>query len=233
MDPLDVQRIDQGLWRWSVPHPEWKPEKGGPAGWDQRVGCVYYEAPDAVVLIDPLVPADGTPDLERFWTALDRDVERAARPVEILLANHFHVRSAAPVRERYRSAVWAHSQAPIDLDVAHRFDESTPLPGGIHAFAITALYPGEVVFHIPSHRALVPADAILGAGNGKLRLPPAGWAEAGEAGPARYARLRPELTRLLDLSFDRVLVSHGEPVLTGGKAALEAALRGEVSNVKT
>ena len=47
--------------------PTWKstaaaptPAKGGPGGWEQSVGCVYYEAPDHVVLIDPLAPPAGT-----------------------------------------------------------------------------------------------------------------------------------------------------------------------------
>ena len=66
-----------GLWRWTAPHPNWR--EG--ADWEQEVGCVYYEAPDATVLIDPLVP----PERERFFEALDRDVERRGLPVSILL----------------------------------------------------------------------------------------------------------------------------------------------------
>ena len=61
---MDVQRLADGLWRWTTFYPEW----------NAVVGCVYYEAPDAVVLIDPLVPED---EADRFWKALDRDVKRA------------------------------------------------------------------------------------------------------------------------------------------------------------
>ena len=39
--------------------------------------------------------------------------------------------------------------------------------------------------------------------------------------PALSEALRP----LLDLDIERVLVSHGEPVLGGGREALETALR--------
>jgi hypothetical protein len=42
---MQVARIAEGLWRWSAYYEEWR----------EDVGCVYYEAPDAVVLIDPLV----------------------------------------------------------------------------------------------------------------------------------------------------------------------------------
>ena len=44
------------------------------------VASVYAEFAEAVVLIDPLVPASGSPTRERFWRALGRDVARLARP---------------------------------------------------------------------------------------------------------------------------------------------------------
>src|SRR5437667_9971249 len=86
---MQVQKLAPGLWRWTAPHPAWQPS----ADWPQEVGCVYFEAREAVVLIDPLVPpAD---DGERFWRALDRDVERAGRPVLVLLPAPQHPRAAA------------------------------------------------------------------------------------------------------------------------------------------
>ena len=73
----------------------------------------------------------------------------------------------------------------------------------------------------PLVRALVAGDAVIGDGGGGARLCPASWA-GGTAGLARVARtLRP----LLELPVERVLVSHGEPVLAEGRAALERALR--------
>ncbi len=74
---MEVTRLADGLWRWTALHPDWKPGDGGPDGWEQEVSCVYLEAPDHVVLVDPLVPGD---ERDRFFEALDRDVERARRP---------------------------------------------------------------------------------------------------------------------------------------------------------
>jgi hypothetical protein len=74
---MEVQELRRGLWRWTAPHPDWSPSLDRPGGWPRMVGCVYYEPPEAagtVVLIDPLAPPEGTPDHERFWRALDRDV---------------------------------------------------------------------------------------------------------------------------------------------------------------
>ena len=79
---VDVRQLADGLWRWT-------------AG---EAGCVYYEAPDAVALIDPLLPAG---EQERFLAYLDRDVERLGLPVSILLTDPRHERSAPFLRERY------------------------------------------------------------------------------------------------------------------------------------
>jgi glyoxylase-like metal-dependent hydrolase (beta-lactamase superfamily II) len=228
MERLEVQRIAEGLWRWTAPHPEWTPDKGGPAGWDRSVGSVYCETPDGIVLIDPLAPPAGTPEFRSLFDALDRDVERSGRPLAILLANRYHVRSTQAVYERYRSrpgaSVWAHAASGVGCTVTRRFVEQDPLPGGLRAFSISGLNAEEVVFHLPAHRALVPADAILGAGGGKLRLAPPDWAED----RARYQeRFREELRRLLDLPIERVLVSHGEPVLEGGARALAELLESQ------
>jgi glyoxylase-like metal-dependent hydrolase (beta-lactamase superfamily II) len=183
------------------------------------VGCVYYEGPDATVLIDPLVPPAGSSEEGRFWKALDGDVERLGLPVAILLGNHDHLRSAREVEARYRggrgSSVWMHGGALA----AER------LPGGIEAYPACGLNPEEVLFWIPRHRALVAADALLGAGGGELRVAPASWAAADEEGQARYeSAFRRDLRKLLDLPIEIVLVAHGEPALEDGREALRRAL---------
>ena len=98
---MDVQQLADGLWRWTAPHPDaarW-PDWGPPV--PTEVGCVYYEAPDTVVLIDPLLPAG---EEEKFLEYLDRDVERLGLPVSILLTAAWHERSSALLRDRYHAA---------------------------------------------------------------------------------------------------------------------------------
>jgi hypothetical protein len=81
---MDARQLAAGLWRWTT-----------------RDGAsVYYEAPDAVVLFDPLVPV---PEEEKFLAYLDRDVERLGLPVSILLTTERDERSAPFLRERYRA----------------------------------------------------------------------------------------------------------------------------------
>ena len=76
------------------------------------------------------------------------------------------------------------------------------------------------MYWIPQHRTLVPGDVLLGAAGGGLRLCPRSWLPESTTVEMLAASLRP----LLDLPVTRVLVSHGEPVLRNGRAALERAL---------
>ena len=206
---MEVERIDEGLWRWTAFHSEWR----------QPVGCVYLEAPDGVCLIDPLVPPEDEP---RFLDALDRDVARLGLPVHVLVSVHWHARSARELRERYRAEVWAPSRARAAVvrraGQVRPFRPGEPLPGGIQAFATAR--SNEVVFYVPERRTLVVGDVILGADDGALRLCPESWLPKG----VDHRQLRTSLAPLLGLAVDRVLVAHGKPVLGNGDRALAELL---------
>jgi glyoxylase-like metal-dependent hydrolase (beta-lactamase superfamily II) len=228
---MDVMQLRKGLWRWTAPHPEWRPEKGGPGGWERDVGCVFFEPPvgekDGAVLIDPLAPSAGTLEAARFWDALDRDLERIGRSVVVVLTGFYHQRSAGEFRERYGAAVWAPESARerLTCPLARTFREGDPLPGGLEAHEIAGPERSEFALWIPAHRALVIADALIGAGGGRVRLAPPSWAEPGPEGEAQYRGPYGEtLRRLLALPLEMLLVSHGEPVLERGREALAEAL---------
>lgn len=194
-----VERIEEGLWRWTTAHPDWKATDD----WERDVGCLYFEATDAIVLIDPLTPADAA-EHDRFLEALDRDVARIARPVVALLTCTWHSRSAEQLAERYHGRVVApFSQAA--------------LPAGVRA--VEAPSADEVVYWLEPVRAVVPGDALLGTADG-LRLCPASWLGSRGGLP----QLRAELAPLLELPVERVLTSHGPPRLSDGRAALAHAL---------
>ena len=216
---MRVQEIAAGLWCWTGRHPDWTPEDAGPTGWEQEVGCVYYEAAGAVVLIDPLVPPE---DAERFWAALDRDVERANSPVHVLLTVFWHGRSARELADRYGAEIWAHESV---LDVERREVEPTrtfafgeTLPGGV--LPHDAVRFDEAVLWLPQPRALVFGDVVLGADGGGVRLCPESWLGKG----GTHADLKMALRPLLELPVERLLVSHGRPVLESGHSQLEKIL---------
>ena len=68
-------------------------------------------------------------------------------------------------------------------------------------------------------------DVLLGAGAkphptpDPLRLCPESWLDG-----ATYKALRKSLQPLLELRIERILVSHGDPVLSGAKDALAALI---------
>ncbi len=209
---MEVSQIAPGLWRWTGRHEEW----------GQDVGCVYVEAEREVCLLDPLVPPE---EPARFWAALDRDVERVGGDVHVLLTVFWHARSARELAARYRAWLWAPSRAKAAVEkragtVSDAFRPGDPLPGGIQAFASGR--SNEVVFWLPEHRALVAGDVILGDDGGGVRLCPESWLPPGTG----HAKLRRTLRPLLELDVERVLVSHGEPVLERGAEALRAILAG-------
>jgi glyoxylase-like metal-dependent hydrolase (beta-lactamase superfamily II) len=207
---VEVHEVSGGLWTWTAYHDEWA----------ATVGSVYCETADGVVLVDPLVPAD---EAGRFWGALDRDVARVGGRVHVLLTVHWHARNARAVAERYGARTWApvRARAPLSrrsVTVTDAFRPGDALPGGIEAFGTARA--SEVVYWLPEHRALVPGDVVLGREGGGLRLCPRSWLPSRTTLEELAESLRP----LLDLPIERVLVSHGEPVLEDGCAALAAAL---------
>jgi glyoxylase-like metal-dependent hydrolase (beta-lactamase superfamily II) len=209
---MRVTQVEAGLWLWTAYHEDW----------GEDVGCVYCETEDGVVLVDPLVPAD---EPERFWDALDKDVERVGGDVHVLVTVFWHARSSAAVVERYGARVWAPTRGKGAIErragtVTDAYRPGDRLPGGIEAF-LTAR-AAEVVFWIPQHRALVPGDVVLGDESGGLRLCPPTWLPEASSVEKVAESLRP----LLELPVERVLVSHGDPVLEDGGAALAKLLAG-------
>jgi glyoxylase-like metal-dependent hydrolase (beta-lactamase superfamily II) len=193
-----MDAIAPGLRRWTAWHEEWR----------EDVGSVAVETGDGLVFIDPLAapPELGTPDhvlVTVYWHGRASAVAGAQR----VWAS---TRSAGPLRNR-------------EIPVTDAFREGDELPGGI--VAIQTPRAAEVVYWLPDQKALVVGDVLLGAGakpdatTERLRLCPERW-----LGVATHDDLREALAPLLDLQIESVLVSHGEPVLTGGGRALAAAL---------
>jgi glyoxylase-like metal-dependent hydrolase (beta-lactamase superfamily II) len=208
---VDVAELAPGLWRWTALRPEWPDE----------VGCVYCETSDGVVLIDPLVPAD---EPERFWEALDRDVERVAGDVHVLVTVFWHTRSTADVVERYGARVWAPRAGKGAIErragvVSDTYRPDDSLPGGIRAFRTARA--AEIVLWLPEHATLVPGDVLLADSEHPLRLSPERWLPEAKT----LEDLRASLLPLLELPVERILVSHGEPVLEDAGAALASVLR--------
>jgi hypothetical protein len=210
-----LRELRPGLYRWTARHPDADadPEPGSPADWGPDVGSVAYAARDALVLVDPLVPEDRS-DLAQELNEL---VRSHSRPVVILTTLQFHRRSREELAARYGAST---SRA------------KSSLPEGVETVQIRGA--GETMVWLPEHRALIPGDRLLGGDRGGLRLCPESWLRYLPS-KMTQGELKGALRPLLDLPVEMVLVSHGEPVRSGGREALVRALdgsrpRGRVSN---
>jgi len=196
---MELQQLAPGLWRWTARHPdaEEDPKPGSPADWPAEVGSVAYAIGDALVLIDPLVPDD-------LWPQLDELA--LGRRVLVLTTIGWHRRSRDEVVRRYNAST---SRARKNL------------PSGVIPIPLRGA--GETMVWLPDVRTLVPGDRLLGDGEGGVRVCPDSWLrylKRSIEGP----QLRVLLAPLLDLPMERILTSHGEPVLERGRDALARAL---------
>jgi hypothetical protein len=202
---VDVRDVAPGLWLWRQPHPAWS--KG--SDWEPEVASFAVESRGVAVLLDPLAPP---PAARAVWERLER-----RRPEAVVVLKPDHVRDVDLFVRWYGaraygpSLFWRDDVPRTELEPIRPGDE---LPGGLQAH-----YDGrgttETPVYLPEQRALVFADALTAPG-GVLRVWDTPWHEA---------RTLPALRALLDLPFEHVLVSHGEPV--HDRAEYEAALQRE------
>jgi hypothetical protein len=200
--PVEIVDVAPGLWIWRPEHPDWSAD----AGWEPPVTSTCVESGGEVAVLDALLPETGAEDV---WTRLD-----ARPPTVAAVLKPDHVRSIDLIVERYGaqpfgpSLFWRDDIPEADLEP---LEPGSVLPGGL-----VALYDGrgrnETPLWLPEQRALVFADALTERG-GELRV----WAT-----PWHEERVLPALTAMLDLPFEHVIVSHGEPL--HDRAAFERAL---------
>jgi hypothetical protein len=212
------KRIRKDLWRWTARHPEWHPGDFG-----AEVASFAARTGEDTLLIDPQLPPEPDGVLELVESILG---ER----LSILITLPYHVRSSELLRDRFRkdaaTTIWGHPDCTKRMKRRTAFkpiDPGKPLPAGVSAHVIGKPRRSETPLFVPSHRALVFGDAVAEEG-GRLRV----WAmERVDDRVERFYRERfnPTLEPLLELPFDAVLVTHGQPLLNGGKEALRKALK--------
>ena len=196
----EVRDVATGLWLWRVEHPAWRSE----LDWDPLVTSVCVESRGEVGVLDPIDPP------AEVWSRLD-----ARPPTFAVVLKPDHIRDVDLFVDRYRVRAFGPDLFFRDDVPQAELEPIAPgskLPGGL-----LALYDGrgrqETPLYLPEQRALVFADGLT-APEGELRV----WAT-----PWHRERVLPALRDLLELPFELVIVSHGEPV--HARADYERALR--------
>lgn len=194
--------VAPGLWIWRVAHPDWD------AGvhWEPPVTSTVVESGGEVAVLDALAPS---PDAADIWGRLE-----AKPPTLAVVLKPDHVRDVDTFVARYGARAygpwlfWRDNIPETELEPVQPGDE---LPGGLVALH-DGRGRGETPLWLPEQQALVFADALTER-DGELRVWGTPWHEE---------RVLPALRALLELPFDHVIVSHGEPV--HDRAAFERAL---------
>jgi hypothetical protein len=200
--PAELREVATGIWLWRVEHPAWRPG----FDWEPLVASTCVESGGETVLLDPLAPPA---EASEVWRRLD-----VRPPTVVVVLKPDHVRDVDLFVRRYGARAfgprlfWRDDIPETELEP---IEPGSELPGGL-----VALYDGrgrnETPLWLPEQRALVFADALTERG-GELRV----WAT-----PWHEERALPALRALLELPFEHVIVSHGEPV--HDRAAYERAL---------
>jgi glyoxylase-like metal-dependent hydrolase (beta-lactamase superfamily II) len=187
-----IRDIASGLWVWTREHPDWTPD----SDFDGPVTSTCVASGGEVVLLDPLAPE---PEDSEAWARLD-----ASRPTVVVILKPDHVRDVDLFVRRYGARAfgpWLFYPGEAPRSALTAIEPGSSVPGGLEA-----LYDGrgraETPIWIAEHRTLVFADA-LAAPRGELLV----W-----DCPALEARALPALRALLELPFERVIISHGDPV---------------------
>jgi hypothetical protein len=211
------------IWRWTAPHPEWRNQR---VPWTWDVASFALAGGDRLVLVDALVPEDEASSGE-VLARLDALAEGVGA-VSIFITIPYHVRSSEELFERYerthRVTLQGHPAAAKRLRRRDRLEDITanaPLPADAVAFRIGKPIRFETPVYLPRHRALAFGDAVVGV-EGELRV----WDALEDPRRARWyeERFLPTLRPLLEPDAERVLVTHGPPVLEEGRKHLERAL---------
>src|SRR3954466_12248463 len=202
-DALEIRDVADGLWLWRQPHPAWR--EG--SDWRPEVASFAVASRGARVLLDPLAPP---PAAREGWDRIG-----AFAPDTVVVLKPDHVRDVDLFVRWYGAD--AYGPHMFRRDDVPRTKLRPVAPRGGRPGGLRAAHDGrgmlETPLYLPEQRALVFADGMTAPG-GVLRV----WAT-----PWHEQRTLPALRELLELDFEHVLVSHGEPVhdRSGFEAALE------------
>jgi glyoxylase-like metal-dependent hydrolase (beta-lactamase superfamily II) len=193
-----MEEIRSGLWHWKAMHPKLEIEVSS-----------YYVAGSGT-LIDPMLPPEG---VEWF--------REHGGPRRVVLTNRHHYRQSDAFRTELGCPVLCHEAGLHEFEAGPEvegFRFGDPVAPGIVALEVGAICPEETALHIDLGDGLLSfADGLIN--HGELGFVP-DWLLGDDPDGVKRG-LQDSLRALLDRDFDGLLFAHGDPLLCGGKRALE------------
>jgi glyoxylase-like metal-dependent hydrolase (beta-lactamase superfamily II) len=198
-----MREVVPGIWHWRAVHEN--------TGWPAHS---HLDVRSRTVF-DPMLPETGL-----GWFEGER------RPERIVLSCRHHLRHAPALMEAFGCPLLCHH------DGLHEFEGSDvraegyawgdELAPGVTAVEVGALSPDETAIHVATPGALLTADGVLREGDdGPLGFMPDGLMGDDPEGVKRG--LRAAFLRLTgELDWDALLMAHGQPRASGGRAELRA-----------
>lgn len=195
-----------GLFHWTAQH--------------ERIGMdvsSYFVAGEALALIDPMLPQGGV-----------EAIEAIARPEAIVLTTRHHLRHAERFAAAFGCPILCHEEGLHEFagggpDVAG-FGFGDELRPGLVALEMDAISPDDTALHVSAGNGVLAfADAIIRYG-GEIGFVPDHL--IGDDPEAVKRRVREALEPMLDRDFDTLLFAHGDPLVGGGRRALERFVAG-------
>jgi glyoxylase-like metal-dependent hydrolase (beta-lactamase superfamily II) len=205
--------VAPGLWQLTAPR------RGRPS---TKTGYVLRDS-ENTILVDPVISSEP----EALLAALD---EIACGHVRILVTTPFHVRDSELLwrhwRNQHQVTIFGHRLCASRLDDRSAFQPvqgGETLHGGVRAHSLGQHQNAEIPFELPSHQALAIGDRLLEI-DGELRFWPPRLSDNARDRAWYEQEFLPAMHALAKHPIDRVLVTHGQPVLEDGANALTTSL---------
>jgi glyoxylase-like metal-dependent hydrolase (beta-lactamase superfamily II) len=196
-----MRQIIPGIFTWS-----WLSPRHG-----YNFNGYTFKSNDGLVVIDPVTM--DTSDLELL--------QKLGAPAHIVLTNKDHERMAYELRDRFGAKIYINEKdsSLIKFPADHTFGDGETLPGNLKAIRVPdGKSPGETALLLSQGKGILfIGDAIIGWPKGEFSLLPTTIYKEPQ-------KAKEGIKVLLGYDYDTVLVGDGEPVLEGGKEAINRFL---------
>ncbi|HWI94729.1 MAG TPA: hypothetical protein VNS60_01545 [Solirubrobacterales bacterium] len=197
-----MEEIIEGVFHWKATHPNTSSD----------ASCHFVV--DSRTAIDPLLPDEG---IEWFD---GRGVER------IVLSTRHHLRHAPKIVERFDCPILCHESGLYEFEdgpAVEGFAFGDRLADDVVALEMNSISPDDTVLRIEQGGgALLFADSVVNRGS-------LGFVSDGLIGDDPEAikeKILAHCKGLLDERFEHLLFAHGDPLVGGGRPALQAFTNG-------